>query len=84
VRFLQTYGRTKQKALYFIATFRPQDAELIVGLDTFGGGYHFEISSQTDYGAYDRQRVLSFAEPANEALIDFNLVEGETSQIAQT
>jgi hypothetical protein len=38
--------------------------ELIAGLDTFGGGCHSKISSQADYGAYDRQRVLTFAEPA--------------------
>jgi hypothetical protein len=79
--FLQGYGRAEQETLDFIATFVPSHVELIAGLDTFGGGCHSKISSQADYGAYDRQRLLTFAEPANEVLIDFDPAEGENSQI---
>ena len=55
-----------------------------MGLDAFGGGIHPEAVRQRDDGANDRPVALGGRRrPANEALVDLDLVERRLLQIAE-
>src|SRR5882762_569609 len=79
-------GRTRladKIALYFRATFRLQQPELLQGLDALRRGGNSKAVADAGDGADDSRAVGFLAELPDEALIDLDLVEGEAAQVAE-
>jgi hypothetical protein len=83
LHFVGRSCRAEIVALNLSASFRPQFFELILGLDAFGGGRDAETFTQGCHGPHDGDAVLPIGEVANEGLVDLDLVEWITAQIAQ-
>ena len=66
-------GLAEQEALAFVAAFRPEAAQLGLGLDAFGGDGDAKALAEADDGADDRLRFAIGAEIAHEGLVDLDL-----------
>ena len=73
----------EKEALKFIAAFGGEARELGLGLHAFGGSRYPQAAAQSDHGPNDRNAVFLPRQVADEGLIDLDLVERETAQIAE-
>src|SRR5882757_10701936 len=76
-------GAAEQKALALVAAFGAQAAQFGFGLDALGGDGDAEPDAEADDRTHDRLRVGVRTEVAHERLVDLDLVERKTAQIAQ-
>ena len=74
---------TEEVTLGFRTSFRYQYFKLVFCFDAFGGGDNAETAAKADYGAKDCQAILILCDVTNERLIDLDLIEWKTAQIAE-
>src|SRR6266481_7845357 len=81
----ENFSRRKRLAdeipLNLCAPFSAQQLELLFGLDSFRCDGRIESFAHSDDSPNDRRAIRLFAEFADEALIDLNLVEREAAQV---
>src|SRR5450755_539230 len=70
-------------ALYRVAAFVGEEAQLLLGFDALGDNRHPEAVAKADHGPHDRRRLRIASEIHDEGTVDLDLVERKRLQIAQ-
>src|SRR6478736_923061 len=74
--------RAEEKALDFIAALLGEARKLLLRFNALGGCRDPQAAAQSDNGSNDGHAVLFRRQVADKGLIDLDLVERETAQIA--
>jgi hypothetical protein len=74
---------TEEVTLGFRTSLGYQYFKLVFCFDAFGAGDNAETAAKADYGAKDCQAILILCDVTNERLIDLDLIEWKTAQIAE-
>src|ERR1700704_1300762 len=66
-------GLAEEIALHRVAALVREEAELLLGLHTFGNDRHFEAVAEVDDGAHNRRRLRIAPEIHDESAVDLDL-----------